>query len=127
MKPQSTVFARLLGRTVHRPDDINVLRSVSPVFEDKNLSCRECKRSFVFTASEQEFFATSGLINEPRRCPSCRVVNQLRRKGRDPDSSAEVPCANCGITTRVPFKPIGHKPIYCVSCIHSRKETDKED
>ena len=37
--------------------------------EDKTLTCCECGQEFVFTASEQEFYAEKGFTNEPRRCP----------------------------------------------------------
>ena len=41
--------------------------------EDKNLTCRDCGVEFVFTASEQEFYAQKGFTNEPGRCPECRA------------------------------------------------------
>ena len=46
------------------------------MFEDKTLTCRECGQQFVFTASEQQFYAEKGFQNGrplprlPRR-PSC--------------------------------------------------------
>ena len=39
------------------------------MFEDKTLVCRECGAEFVFTASEQQFYAEKGFQNEPGRCP----------------------------------------------------------
>lgn len=30
------------------------------MFEDKTLVCRDCGKEFVFTASEQQFFADKG-------------------------------------------------------------------
>ena len=47
------------------------------MFEDKTLTCRECGQQFVFTASEQQFYAEKGFQNEPGllprlpRRPSC--------------------------------------------------------
>ena len=35
------------------------------MFEDKTLVCRECGNEFVFTASEQQFYADKGFQNEP--------------------------------------------------------------
>ncbi|MEG1192005.1 MAG: zinc-ribbon domain-containing protein, partial [Clostridia bacterium] len=35
------------------------------MFEDKTLTCRECGAEFVFTASEQQFYADKGFQNEP--------------------------------------------------------------
>ena len=50
-------------------------------YADKTLECVECGTSFTFTASEQEFFATKGYTNEPKRCPQCRQANKQRRGG----------------------------------------------
>ena len=47
---------------------------------DKALTCADCSSEFVFTASEQEFFAERQ-FSEPRRCPSCRAVRKLARGG----------------------------------------------
>ena len=33
------------------------------MFEDKTLVCRECGAEFVFTASEQQFYADKGFQN----------------------------------------------------------------
>lgn len=38
-------------------------------YADKKIACRECGGRFVFTAGEQEFYASKGFINEPTRCP----------------------------------------------------------
>ena len=46
--------------------------------EDKTLTCCECGAEFVFTASEQEFYAEKGFTNEPRRCPNCRQARKQR-------------------------------------------------
>jgi CxxC-x17-CxxC domain-containing protein len=48
-------------------------------FVDKTLTCIDCKAPFVFTAGEQEFHASKGFTNEPRRCTNCR---QNRRSSR---------------------------------------------
>ncbi|HHE41982.1 MAG TPA: hypothetical protein ENL12_05000 [Dehalococcoidia bacterium] len=41
-------------------------------YQDKYIRCRDCGDEFVFSASEQQFFAEKGLTNEPKRCPTCR-------------------------------------------------------
>ncbi len=51
-------------------------------YEDKTLTCKECGKEFVFTASEQEFFASKGFQNEPGRCPACRAIKKQQRPGR---------------------------------------------
>ena len=42
------------------------------MYEDKTLVCKDCGAEFVFTAGEQEFYASRGFQNEPQRCKPCR-------------------------------------------------------
>lgn len=46
------------------------------MFDDKALICQECGKEFVWTAGEQEFYASKGFTNEPKRCPECRKVEE---------------------------------------------------
>ena len=48
------------------------------MYSDKNLTCADCGNEFVFTASEQDFYAQRG-FTEPRRCPSCRASRKAAR------------------------------------------------
>ena len=48
------------------------------MYSDKVLTCADCSQDFVFTASEQDFFATRG-FTEPRRCSSCRASRKAAR------------------------------------------------
>ena len=48
------------------------------MYGDKALTCADCSQDFVFTASEQEFYATRG-FTEPRRCSSCRASRKAAR------------------------------------------------
>jgi len=50
------------------------------VSEDKTLQCVDCGAQFTFSAEDQEYHASRGFQNEPRRCTSCR---QARKAGRD--------------------------------------------
>lgn len=52
------------------------------MYSDKNLTCADCGQEFVFTASEQDFYAQRG-FTEPRRCASCRAS---RKAARNTDS-----------------------------------------
>lgn len=49
---------------------------------DKNLTCRDCGQSFVFSASEQAFFAEKG-FGDPVRCPACRRAAKARKIGAE--------------------------------------------
>jgi CxxC-x17-CxxC domain-containing protein len=48
------------------------------VYSDKTLTCADCGQQFVFTASEQDFYAQRG-FSEPRRCASCRASRKAAR------------------------------------------------
>jgi hypothetical protein len=49
------------------------------VAEDKTLKCVDCGADFTFTAGEQEFYASKGFTNEPKRCPTCRQAKKQQR------------------------------------------------
>lgn len=96
-------------------------------YTDKQLTCTECSNQFVFTAGEQEFYASRGLTNEPRRCPTCRQARKASGQGDSrgggygggsgrPRAMYAAVCANCGVETQVPFKPTGIRPVYCSDC-----------
>ena len=95
------------------------------MFQDKTLSCKECGKDFVFSASEQEFYASKGFENEPGRCPACRSARKQQRGGsgnRQSRQMFDAVCSGCGVTTQVPFKPSGEKPVYCRDCFQSRRQ-----
>ena len=48
-------------------------------FTDKQLTCADCKAEFTFSSTEQEFYATKGFTNEPKRCIPCRAVRKAQR------------------------------------------------
>ena len=51
------------------------------MFQDRTLTCRDCGQQFTFTAGEQEFYQSRGLVNEPGRCPECRRTRKAQRGG----------------------------------------------
>ena len=51
----------------------------SSLYSDKNLTCADCGQQFVFTASEQDFYAQRG-FTEPRRCPTDRAARKAARQ-----------------------------------------------
>lgn len=98
-------------------------------YVDKTIECVECGTSFTFTASEQEFFASKGYTNQPKRCSPCRQANKQQRRGSSGgyDNSGggyqqrqkqmyPAVCASCGIDTQVPFEPRDGRPVYCSDC-----------
>jgi hypothetical protein len=48
-------------------------------FTDKSIVCPDCGTTFAFTAGEQEFFASKGFTNDPKRCQSCRQAKKQQR------------------------------------------------
>jgi hypothetical protein len=50
-------------------------------FQDKSIQCSDCGTTFTFGAGEQEFFASKGFTNEPRRCPRCRKSKRQQHHG----------------------------------------------
>jgi len=100
------------------------------MFADKVLTCKECSAEFVFSASEQEFYAEKGFTNEPGRCPSCRAARKAqnnRNQGgysRPQREMYPATCSSCGVETTVPFQPTGDKPVYCRDCYSSRKRSN---
>ena len=56
------------------------------MYSDKTLTCADCGQEFVFTASEQDFYAQRG-FTEPRRCGSCRASRKAARNSEGGGSS----------------------------------------
>jgi CxxC-x17-CxxC domain-containing protein len=115
---------------------------------DRTIACADCGQEFVFSASEQQFYADRG-FSEPRRCPSCRATRKAARgtgggdyanggggyggggggyggggggyRERGPREMFEATCSNCGKTASVPFRPTSGKPVYCDDCFSRRR------
>ncbi|MFA5316941.1 MAG: CxxC-x17-CxxC domain-containing protein [Dehalococcoidales bacterium] len=91
-------------------------------YQDKELQCADCGASFTFSADEQEFFASRGYTNEPKRCLSCRQARKTERYGDSSYGSRPrrqmfpAVCAQCGKETEVPFEPREGRPVYCSEC-----------
>jgi CxxC-x17-CxxC domain-containing protein len=89
-------------------------------FTDKRVTCADCNKEFVFSATEQEFFASKGFTNEPKRCPECRLARKSSRTGISGASRQRqmypTVCAQCGKQTEIPFEPRQDRPVYCSDC-----------
>jgi CxxC-x17-CxxC domain-containing protein len=93
-------------------------------FTDKNLTCADCNKEFIFSTNEQEFFASKGFTNEPKRCPDCREARKSSRGGggvRQGHVRQMYPtvCAQCGKQAEIPFEPRSDRPVYCSECYSS--------
>ena len=96
-------------------------------FQDQNLTCRDCSKPFVWTASEQEFYQQKGFQNAPVRCPACRALKKARmdgnRGGMSSGQSFPITCANCGKSDTVPFEPKGDRPVLCKDCFRKQRQS----
>ena len=92
---------------------------------DKSLTCVECNETFTFTVGEQEFFASKGYTNEPKRCPTCRDSRRSQQRGDRMGERELYPavCAECGADAMVPFRPRGDRPVYCSDCFSRMRDT----
>ncbi len=119
------------------------------MYADKNLTCADCGQSFLFTASEQDFYAQRG-FSEPKRCSSCRASRKAARGdsssyggssygsssyggssygggssngggSRGPRELFTATCSSCGREAQVPFRPTSGKPVYCNDCFSARR------
>jgi CxxC-x17-CxxC domain-containing protein len=85
--------------------------------EDKQLTCKDCGGSFIFSVRDQQFYAEKGFENEPQRCRDCRGARKTQRPALGATREMfEAVCAQCGVNTTVPFKPRGDRPVYCRTC-----------
>jgi CxxC-x17-CxxC domain-containing protein len=99
---------------------------------DVTLTCRECGSEFIFTAGEQQFYQSKGLVNQPTRCQPCRQLAKAARQTtngfggagpRPPRQMFDVVCADCGSMTQVPFQPKYDRPVYCSNCFETHRAT----
>lgn len=96
-------------------------------FTDREITCKDCSGSFLFSAGEQQFYSERGLTNEPKRCPNCRSLLKFRAQGKDESSITTVICAECHGQAIVPFQPRGHRPIFCSACLKTQKERARSE
>jgi CxxC-x17-CxxC domain-containing protein len=94
-------------------------------FEDKSLRCSDCGETFAFTVKDQEYFASKGYTNEPKRCSPCRQTRQTERGyvNRPQREMFTAVCAQCGKDAQVPFEPHEGKPVYCGMCYSKIRPT----
>ena len=94
------------------------------MYQDETLVCRDCNNEFVFSASEQAFFAEKGFMNKPSRCAACRAARRAQNGGNTasaPRQMYDVICDGCQQPTQVPFMPRGDRPVYCRNCYDAQR------
>src|SRR3990167_3438528 len=81
--------------------------------QDKQLTCKECSKEFVWSTGEQKFYADKGLQNPPGRCPDCRQQKRVAKADRPTHT---IICKNCRKEGQVPFQPRDPNDILCGDC-----------
>lgn len=106
---------------------------------DTEITCQDCKTTFLFTEQDQDFYAEKG-FTPPKRCKPCRQVRKANKEsgvgasiGGERRSSSrgsgghqdrelhDAVCSSCGDSTQVPFKPAGDRPVLCKPCFAEKK------
>lgn len=95
------------------------------MYEDKQLTCKDCGATFIFTAGEQEFYAEKGFVNEPQRCKECRSKRKANQRGEREIYTTV--CSACGGEARVPFKPREDREVLCSECFAKKKEAEEKE
>lgn len=90
-------------------------------FQDKTLTCRDCGKDFVWSAGEQEFYASKGFQNPPVRCPECR---KKRKEQRGPREMTKIICKECGKEGEVPFRPKDPASVLCAECFAKQRQVE---
>lgn len=65
------------------------------MYEDKVLPCAACQEGFVWSAGEQEFFASKGFSNPPKSCRSNRQARKAQRDTGTNGANAGFKSAGC--------------------------------
>lgn len=108
------------------PDQTAAAAATAPIHKDREIRCIDCTSLFTWTAGEQEFFESKGLVNPPKRCKGCKKEKTRRIEAilnRVPGERIDVPvrCASCDAATTVPFFPSQGRPVYCRKCFQQQR------
>ena len=90
---------------------------------DKEIVCKDCGSSFVWSASEQEFFAQKGLTNTPGRCPICRKKVDVKHEYQN---LYDLKCKDCGKEAKSPLQPDDFNEVLCQACFDKISGQSKE-
>ncbi|HEY1074881.1 MAG TPA: zinc-ribbon domain-containing protein [Patescibacteria group bacterium] len=93
-------------------------------YQDQTLTCRDCGKSFVFTARDQEFFAEKGFTNAPTRCKDCRVLKKKAPAGAPAGAGSankalfKITCKKCGKVGEMATEPRKPEDVLCSECFY---------
>ena len=111
-------------------------------FQDKTLTCKDCGQEFIWTAGEQEFYASRGLQNAPTRCPADRAARRAQGGGRGGGGGGgsyaggggggygggqremfTATCCHCVLLWGVESQTRGYKSVYCSDCFEKQRSS----
>lgn len=103
-------------------------------YQDQTLTCRDCGKSFVFTARDQEFFAEKGFTNAPTRCKDCRAIKKKAPAGGAGGGPAgskalfKITCKKCGKVGEMATEPRKPEDVLCSECFYEafKKQLEAE-
>lgn len=82
-------------------------------YQDIQLTCKDCGKTFTWTAGEQQFFAEKGLTNVPLRCPEDRKKKKSRAANQQ---LYAIICVSCKTEGVLSFEPRDSASVYCEQC-----------
>jgi CxxC-x17-CxxC domain-containing protein len=86
------------------------------VYQDMELVCSDCGNAFVFSVTDQEYYASKG-FQTPKRCLNCREQRKASSgHNRQQRELYTTTCSRCGKEAQVPFVPRMDRPVYCSEC-----------
>ena len=80
---------------------------------DVEISCVQCRDTFLFTEKDQETFYQRNMM-PPQRCAKCR--SKKAAAAADAPKRFEIVCDNCGKHDQVSFQPKVGRSILCKEC-----------
>ena len=89
------------------------------MYEDKTLVCKECGAEFVFTAGEQEFYASKGFVTSPR---DARLAAMPVRMPPSPPAK----CTRLSALTAAKKRKFPSSPAKIVRCIAANASQREE-
>ncbi len=98
--------------------DVDVIIEGERAFIDKMLRCEKCGQNFVFSASDQEFYAERGFQKVPSNCPDCRNAQRNQNTTGNTRTFYTANCYLCGKEIQLPFEPKNGRPVYCDECLN---------
>lgn len=69
---------------------LSVTHGNAGILQDEDLECKDCGIKFTFTVGEQEFYASKGFDNKPRRCKPCKDGNKKKKLHLDMDDNKDI-------------------------------------